>query len=677
MKPKGPLMNSIGFGWESLLHTDAPASCSLKAALFTTYDRADDRLLAEHVLPLYLKLNREPDGEGTERQYFLLELDYRLKQLHDKIVVVSSMTREEPADPDEREGGTYGWIWRSIRHLTVGSDRKAVQHAKLWMLHWGAVDESGVEYLEIVVTSANLTGSAFKGQIQAAWRVCIELHPQQSETRLHHWGILPDFLRALAKSTREETRIEPFTALLARGECPDGITFIASVPGTHSRQVLRRTPWGAAGLRKIMPPGRGTVNITILSPFVGSWNVKDLARWCAMFEGSPKRLKVVWIDKDHPWARDKKWLLPATTLKSLTKAGSTLLHLRYEPNNEENADLFHEDHRSADARWSHAKVYALHRGNSQRLIVTSTNFSTSAWGKENPDGQLIVENFELGVCIEQTNWRLFDELDEFEKLSTAATIAKLPSRSSTLILWAQAVWDGRNVIIECRCTANHKVKGYLDCSGKNGPITRWKTSTDGLQRSTIRWSDVKRPPSSVQLTCGQEAVSIPVFDGRPLSKDRIDIVPPELDENVVQMLRDELLFEQYGGRIVTEDDRDPESSRSDSTESGLSDVSSYNNINEIIEQGEVGYSDSYAVPAFELARDRLRVVDNWTDRVKSAAKYKTSALERQMLRRDGELLVEAFKRQARRDKKKGAERAIGAELAAQELYLHLKYFQES
>ena len=57
-------MSSDEFEWESLLHTDAPSGCSLKAALFTTYDRADERLLAEHLLPLLLKLSREPDGEA-------------------------------------------------------------------------------------------------------------------------------------------------------------------------------------------------------------------------------------------------------------------------------------------------------------------------------------------------------------------------------------------------------------------------------------------------------------------------------------------------------------------------------------------------------------------------------------------------------------------------------------
>lgn len=188
-------MSNAEFGWESLLHTDAPVGCSLKAALFTTYDRADERLLAEHLLPILLKLGHEPADNGAEQKYFLLELDERLKQLHDKLVVVTSTMRDEPADSEETESSAYGWLWRCIRHLTVGRNHNAVQHAKLWLLHWGAAD---VEYLEIVVSSANLTLSAFKNQMQTAWRVCIALRSQGSKARLSQWGVLPDFLRELA-----------------------------------------------------------------------------------------------------------------------------------------------------------------------------------------------------------------------------------------------------------------------------------------------------------------------------------------------------------------------------------------------------------------------------------------------------------------------------------------------
>ena len=141
----------------------------------------------------------------------------------------------------------------------------------------------------------------------------------------------------------------------------------------------------------------------------------------------PERLNLVSIDKNHPWASDR-WLLPLSTLKSLTRSGSKLLHLQHDANIEKRiSGLLHKNHRSADTRWSHAKLYSLKRGNSQRLIVTSANFSTSAWGSESQDGQLTIENFELGVCIEQTAWHLFDNLDEFEKLSNAATVPKLPT----------------------------------------------------------------------------------------------------------------------------------------------------------------------------------------------------------------------------------------------------------
>jgi len=667
-------MNSGEIGWESLLYTDTQDGCALKAALFTTYDQPDERLFAEHVLPLFLKLNRAPDGEGAERQYFLLELDRRLKQLHDKIVVVSSMVRDEPVNSEEHETGTYGWIWRSIRHLTVGRTGRAVQHAKLWMLYWGAAGENGDEYLEMVVSSANLTGSAFKGQIQAAWRMCIKLEPQGSRKRLDSWGILPDFLKKLAASTGEDEYLNTFKDVLARGDCPDGVTFVASVPGTHSRQVLRHTPWGAAGLRKITPPGRGTVSISILSPFVGSWTEKGLDRWCAMFEGSPERLKLVWLDKNHPWA--SRWLLPLPTVKTLSKTGSSLLHLLDDSNDDEDAALFHKEHRAADKRWSHAKVYSLNRGKSQRLIVTSANFSTAAWGNENSDGQLTIENFELGVCIQQTVWPLFDRLDEFEEQSDIATVSQMQRRSSALIMWAQAVWDGKNVKVACRCKANLKLYGNLKGDKKRVSINRWKISSDGLQRSTlVPWINAKRIPSIIQLTCEDETVHVPVFDGRPM-RDREGTIPPEVDENILKTMRDALLFEQYGGRLAADEDSEPDNASSNT----LVPESATDGDDDDSEKGEGMYSDSYAVPAFELARERLRIVDNWANRVHLVAKRATSAFERQLLKRDGELLIEAFERQAerdrKRDKKKGHELAIGARLAAEELKLQLKHFPE-
>lgn len=656
-------MTSTEFGWESLLHTDAPSACPLKAALFTTYDRADERLLAEHLLPLLFKLNREPDGEGAERQYFLLDLDRRLKQLHNHLVVVSSTAREEPGDNEEGESGTYGWIWRCIRHLTVGSRGKAVQHAKLWLLHWGAEDADGVEYLEIVVSSANLTRAAFKGQLQAAWRACITLRPKGLDKRLKRWGVLPDFLRELAASAGEDGRLAPFVALLARGDCPEGVTFVASAPGTYSRHVLRRTPWGAAGLRKITPSGRGTVRVAVLSPFVGSWSTDDLSRWCARFQGSPDRLAMVWIDKNHPWARAGKWLLPDATLRTLTEVGATLIKLRHEPNDSKEADLFHEEHRPThgDERWSHAKVYSFKRGTSRRLLVTSANFSPAAWGRQNDDGQLTIENFELGVCIEQATWP-FDALEPLDS-AQAATVPELPSRGSAFIMWARAVWDGNTVDVDCRCEADRGLDGALQSAGEWTQITNWTVDAEGcLRKAKIPWAGSTEPPLLVQLTCEQEKVIVAVFDAR-LARDWEDNIPPEVDENLAQAMRDELLFEQYGGCLAAH-------------AGGETPIDGDDAQDQDDEGDGTGRPDSYSVPAFVLARRHLGVVDNWADQVNCAATRGTEEFERQVLQRHGELLIKAFTRQADRDEKKGSAWAIGARLAAEELALRLKHFQE-
>jgi hypothetical protein len=656
-------MNSTEFDWQPLLDTKVPAACRLKAALLTTYDRADERLLAEHLLPLLLKLSREPDGEGVERQYFLLELDQRLKHLHDRLFVVSSTSREEPTNEEEGASGTYGWIWRSIRHFTVGSRGKAVQHAKLWLLHWGAADKAGTnEYLELVVSSANLTGAAFRGQLQAAWRACITLNSQRSNERLLGWGILPDFVRELAVSAGEAGHLDPFLDLLARADCPTGVSFVASVPGMHSRQTLRRTPWGAAGLREIVPSGRGTVSVGVLAPFVGSWSADDLKRWCATFESSPDRISLVWIDQNHPWARTAKWVLPEITLETLTKLDATLLQLRHSPDPRDERDAFHDKHRLEDDRWSHAKVYSLKRGKSRCLLVTSANFSPAAWGRQTANGDLAIENFELGVSIDQAIWP-FDDLEPFESSRNVCTVSQLPSRDAAFILWARAEWNGSTVAIDCRCEAGREPEGAVENAGTSVPVSDWAVDADGRCRSAhVPWTDSNYPPMLIRLKCEHETVCVPVFDGRP-SLDRERTIPPEVDEDAAQSMRDELLFELYGGRVT--DDAGGEESPPEDDKPEQDDG-----------KDTTGHKDSYSVPSFVLAREHLSVVDSWAAQLASAADRGTGAFERHVLRRDGEFLIQAFNRQADRDSKKGAACAIGARLAVEELSIRLRHFQD-
>lgn len=632
-------------GWESLLQSGAPEGCTLQAALFTTYDRADERLLVENLLPVLLKLNHEPDGEGVERSCFLLELDDRLKKLHGRIVVVSSILREESSVEDAVvRDGMYGWIWRSIRHLTVGKKNKAVQHAKLWLLHWAT---GGNEFIEIVVSSANLTRSAFKQQIQAAWRVSLPLRPQASKTRLSNWGVLPGFMRELAASCGDDAYIDRFIDLLARADCPQGITFVASVPGKHSQ----RAQWGAAGLRKIIPAGRGAVTASVLSPFVGAWSEDALHQWCAHFDGKPNKISLAWIDKNHPWVNH--WLLPPSSLGNLIAAGSKLLQLRFEPNDNKRPDHFHDDHRTSDDRWGHAKVYAFKRGNSRCLLLTSANFSKAAWGEEKSNGELVIENFELGVCIEQADWP-FEQLIEFEDSQNAATSTDKLRRSSSLISWAQATWDGKEILVECKC--ERVVTGQVMSSNKPLTMTQWKASADGLRVARIQWVDAKRQPASVLLRCESEELNEVVFDARKLA-ERENSFPDEVDESEVQTIRDKLLFEQYGGKAVTDAESD----------SGPIADDEYQNIEDHT-KGQSGQADSYAVEAFVIARQHLQVVDNWAGQV-TQAKCGSSEFVLEILQRDGRLLMAAFNRQAERN----GNDETGARLAAEELVLRLKH----
>ena len=142
-------------------------------------------------------------------------------------------------------------------------------------------------------------------------------------------GVLPAFLRELAAQAGDDTRLAPFVELLARGNCPEGAArFVASVPGTHSRQKAARLRLGracrAAGSCTF---GQRHCQRCDSHPFrrVVESAERLIWHWCTPFEGSPDRIRLVWIDRNHPWARTGKWLLPEVTLRTLTELDATLL----------------------------------------------------------------------------------------------------------------------------------------------------------------------------------------------------------------------------------------------------------------------------------------------------------------------------------------------------------------
>ena len=670
-------MSDNSLGWTSLMRPIAPVEYRLSAALFTTYDQADERFLAEELLPAVLRLDRNA-SEPENRRLFIVDLDRRLQELRDRIVVVSSTCREAvaPTDfsSDSKENGQqapYPWIWRSLRSLHVGRDLPAIQHAKLWMLLWVDPSDPTKKLLEIVVSSANLTRSAFSDQLQAAWRVCLPLEPTRSQARHKSWGVLPAFLDALGQSTGDDAnRIGLFTELLSFATCPSGVNFMASVPGKHSAASLRRTPWGSAALKAVRSNTTASTKVSVLSPFVGSWNEKDLAQWCEAAASRPKRFHLIWIDTKHPWARLQRWVLPQSTFDSLNACAGELLH-HPAHNGEKNwKGRFHDDHRAEDQRWSHAKVYRFASGRTLRTLITSANFSTSAWGRYGQDGSLTIKNFELGVCVEGGQWP-FDQLGAFPPDAVPAVVDDLFTRSSTVISWVDARWTGTKVLIECRCDMVAELIGTVVGTGRTRQVARkhWKVDGNKHLRAEIAWAYQETPPHFVTLKCAGERVCVPVMDERPGDICAIaaleDINPQEREA-----LNDGLLFEQYGG-LLAEDQ-----SAILNVEPQIKDIDSPHSDSES-QNGVVasGGSDSYETASLVLARRYLGIVDKWMQHWspwQNVGRYGEMDTMAQRVLNDGLKLVNALGRQAERDSLSGATLVVGARVAKDELQVRLE-----
>ena len=345
-----------------------------------------------------------------------------------------------------------------------------------------------------------------------------------------------------------------------------------------------------------------------------------------------------------------------TTLKALRSVNASLSRLCHYADPEAEFNHFHDEHHYADPRWSHAKIYRFHLGRSQRVLVTSANFSMAAWGTPGSDGSLSIENFELGVCVEQADWP-FELLKPLGK--DAATVAQLPPRSNGRISWTDASWDGKSIRVDCRCPAESAVEAILRAGTEVVTFPDWeRTKQDHrLRRSAIVWRKPWASPFVVELTCEGETLSVPVFDARPHA-EREDTLPAEVevDADTAQAMRDRLLFEQYGGRLA-----DPDDPPIDGVGPGGKGEGS-------------GHGDSYAVPAFVLARQHFAVLNNWAETARKIVLPDVHPDNRMVVMRDGERLAAAFVRQAKREERLGTV-SIGAKVAGEEIALRLKLFR--
>ncbi|HYO54680.1 hypothetical protein [Archangium sp.] len=613
----------------------------LEAALFTTYEPADPAFLVEHLLPSLLNLSREPNEATASRALYFGELALELERLRGKLLVISSGAGEEDGGgtPLSRPPSRYPWLWRYVMPFTVDG----VQHAKLWLLHWS--HEEG-EYLDIVISSTNLSESAFRDQIQAGWRAQVKLDPRRSDTRLRTWGPLVPFLQALGTAGGENAaeRTAHFLELLARAECPEGVSFVASVPSAPGRER-----WGARLLGDLLPEGRGPLHVWVCAPYVGSWNTNSLAAWCKAVGARPDLLKLAWIDTGHPWAAggsgEGVWRMPRSAHTALVESGASLSRLGHA--RDESFSAFHASHSQADPRWSHAKFYFLRRGRERRLLVTSANFSPSAWGQ----GERGPRNFELGVAFD-AEWPL--ELLPFEPYEPHLTSE--PERPApAILLWAQATWDGRRVTLQARSTQATPV---LTAAVHLGPgqeplelgLEYQEDEAGRLQcRGVVRWSEPHPTPVLVRLSQGEAILEVPVLDLRP--PEEFARTPlPEVDPKLSEEIRDALLLESYGGPTA-------EPGRwAGVREEGSGAFAS-------------GASPSdYTVPAFAQARAWFEVIDNWQKRWNAQAGHGDEQ-ERTRLKLDGTRLAALFSRKAEQEV---LEQRVPARLAAEELRWRLK-----
>ncbi|MGD0838847.1 MAG: hypothetical protein ABSB49_19605 [Polyangia bacterium] len=504
--------------WRDVLPVPPPGG-RLHEAWITTFDQPDAAILVEYLLPSLLGASHSLSQEVQERTLFFGELGTALEHLHGRLTVISS----QPTGA--RKPSQYPWLWRYVSHFTVGANARAVQHAKLWAFHWKVGRE---EQLDLHISSTNLTASGFKAQVQAGWQATVRLGERATLNGRRTWGEIVPFLAALGSSAGAiaKQRIERLVSLLGRAECPHDITFIASVPGDKS---------AARQLRRFQPS-----KIYVMTPTIGEWNSRTLDAWTTDAGVAAEDLHLKWIATSHPWAeKTSGWALSEAAGKALEAGGVQIECLP-------TAARFTEQHREADPRWSHAKLYLLRSGRRRRLLVTSANWSTAAWGA----GKSAPRNFELGVVFE-SEWTDLESVGEpFDPPETVPfyRVAAEDEEEPKSLEWAEASWDGRLLQLRARSLDTTTPIGALVAfSGGSEVAASVVGGAAGLP-----WEDATHTPLVARFTQADTALEVDVLDLRPpteLSKTPL----PEVDPALADTLREAFLLQRYGGPIIDAD----------------------------------------------------------------------------------------------------------------------------
>lgn len=607
---------------------DIDLDSQVHSALLTTYEPPNGDFLIEELFPSWFGLdNKKSSNDDTSFVSQVRVMD-ALKARRDRIAIFFSST---PQGEEAKH-----WVWSHLRTYPVGSTESMTQHSKLWMLH--RIRSDGSEWLDLRVSSTNLTQSALDGQLQSGIRIVAKLDAKPQQENLRSWGILSDFLRELAKHSGPEGQagVAPFLALLSRATAPKGVQFIASVPGKHSGAA-----WGVRSLGAALKRP-GALETDIFVPTVGRWRTKELRAWCAALGVQPKNIRLAWIRDGHEWT--SKWAMPSEALNSVKEVGAQVVTA---PTGEGfPRKKLHNEFVDEDKRWSHAKVYWFGRGPKMQALVTSANWSTSAWGRVEKD-HLKIENFELGVLFPVSARPLSDS----PALKKPPAIRDEDDRNDDPGTWAYATFDGKRLTIYLR-TARPLPKKIVvtDVNQRTEVVPVSWRQTANLHTSILPWAQ-KVVPSFISLFFSDgENRWVSILDLRasqdaektPLSR------PMGLSGEELKRMLAALLEEHYGGEPLE-----------------TITLSGNGKINSKTAEGSVPHG--YGVEALELGRKLTAIVDAWAEAIDDA-KIKGLKDLRERVVRDGRRMLDAWRTEI------GAQgpRAIPLAIAADDLEVRLE-----
>lgn len=520
----------------------------LVAALFTTFEPPDRDLLADRLLPALLG---QAPVRADDTQEFIrarAELCDALARLRGSIVVVSSSGIDTQMP----------WLHKYVSFRWT----RTIQHAKLWMLHWR--HESGAEHLELVVSSANLKNSGIDGQIQAAWRARVPLG-RATQRNNNSWADLPHFLARLNESIVPRDSLQQFVNLLERGACPANTRFVVTTPGIAG--------WGTASLKRALRAlSISPQQMRVIVPTIGKWTYPSIQAWLkGSGAGDVTSLELAAVEYGSTVPESSSWCLPEATRDTLWDAAPNCLPVV-------GFGLLSEEVSKAlrggvstvdDRRWSHAKLYEFGNGGRSALLVTSANFTSTAWDT-NGKG-----NFELGVLIDGA------------ELPFQAPLARrrdqVLARGTPMVevagLWGSAEWDGHRITVYTLNLPSIQVAL---------PVPhRQRISIEGRLRKVVV-EHREAPPAFATVTQKEQSIQVPIVDVRSVPDD---LPIAELSAEACQEWRDQLLLERYGYTPEPGEPR-PRQKR-------------------VGNDGEKGREEDYSVSMLSEARRYFNYVDGW------------------------------------------------------------------